>query len=47
MIVCLQQEVELTDEEKDIKAYLSDGEPLSPHILNMVIRPFWKEEPYM
>ncbi|XP_030261487.1 adenylate kinase 9 isoform X1 [Sparus aurata] len=42
----MEQEV-LTDEEKDIKAYLSDGEPLSPRILNMVIRPFWKEEPYM
>ncbi|XP_073349311.1 adenylate kinase 9 [Pagrus major] len=43
----MEQEVVLTDEENDIKAYLSDGEPLSLHILNMVIRPFWKEEPYM
>ncbi|XP_051264627.1 adenylate kinase 9 isoform X2 [Dicentrarchus labrax] len=40
------EEVVLTDEENAIKAYLSDGEPLSPHILDMVIRPYWKQEPY-
>ena len=45
--VCLQQDDVLTDEEKAIKAYLSDGEPLSPQILDMVIRPYWKQEPYM
>lgn len=43
----LLQEVVLTDEENAIKAYLSDGEPLSHQILDMVIRPYWKEEPYM
>ncbi len=37
----------LTDEEKAIKAYLSDGDPLGPQILDMVIRSFWKQEPYM
>lgn len=37
----------LTDEEKAIKAYLSDGEPLTPQILDMVIEPYWKQEPYM
>lgn len=47
MIVCLQQEAVLTDEEKAIKAYLSDGDPLSPQILDMVVRPYWKQEPYM
>ncbi|KAM9339254.1 adenylate kinase 9 [Symphorus nematophorus] len=37
----------LTDEEKAIKAYLSHGDALSPQILDMVIRPYWKQEPYM
>ncbi|XP_026196504.1 adenylate kinase 9 isoform X2 [Anabas testudineus] len=41
------EEVELTDEEKAIKAYLSDGEPLTPEILNELIAPYWKQEPYM
>ncbi|CAB1435475.1 unnamed protein product [Pleuronectes platessa] len=41
------EEVELTDEENAIKDYLSDGDPLTPHILDMVIAPFWKQEPYM
>lgn len=44
--VCLLKE-ELTDEEKVIKAYLSDGDPLTPQILDMVIEPYWKQEPYM
>ncbi|XP_076612348.1 adenylate kinase 9 isoform X2 [Chaetodon auriga] len=43
----MEQEVILTDEEKAIKAYLSDGDPLSPQILDMVVRPYWKQEPYM
>ncbi|XP_054474711.1 adenylate kinase 9 [Anoplopoma fimbria] len=42
-----EQEVVLTDEEKAIKAYLSDGDPLTPQILDMVIAPYWKEEPYI
>ncbi|XP_034018068.1 adenylate kinase 9 [Thalassophryne amazonica] len=37
----------LTSEEKAIEAYLSNGEPLTAEILNMVIAPFWKQEPYM
>ncbi|XP_044232196.1 adenylate kinase 9 isoform X1 [Thunnus albacares] len=41
------EEVVLTDEEKAIQAYLSDGEPLAPQILDMVIAPYWKQEPYM
>lgn len=45
--VCPQQEVELTDEEKAVKAYLADGEPLTPEILNKLIAPYWKQEPYM
>lgn len=45
--MCLQEEVVLTDKEKAIKAYLSDGDPLSPQILDMVIRPYWEQEPYM
>ncbi|KAM7395370.1 hypothetical protein PAMA_006910 [Pampus argenteus] len=42
-----REEVVLTDEEKAIKAYLSYGDPLTPHILDMVIAPYWKQEPYM
>ncbi|XP_034999516.2 adenylate kinase 9 [Hippoglossus stenolepis] len=41
------EEVELTAEEISVKAYLSDGDPLTPQILDMVIAPFWKQEPYM
>ncbi|XP_069370668.1 adenylate kinase 9 [Paralichthys olivaceus] len=41
------EEVELTDEEIAIKAYLSDGESLTPQILDMVVAPFWKQEPYI
>ncbi|XP_034555304.1 adenylate kinase 9 isoform X2 [Notolabrus celidotus] len=43
----MEQEEALTDEEEAIKAYLSDGEPLPPEILDNVIKPFWKQEPYM
>ncbi|XP_044026265.1 adenylate kinase 9 isoform X2 [Siniperca chuatsi] len=43
----MEQQVVLTDEEKAIKAYLSDGDPLTPEILDMVIAPYWKQEPYM
>nr|XP_057912171.1 adenylate kinase 9 isoform X2 [Doryrhamphus excisus] len=41
------EEVELTEEEISIKAYLVDDVPLSQHILEKVITPYWKEEPYM
>ncbi|KAK7907798.1 hypothetical protein WMY93_016410 [Mugilogobius chulae] len=42
-----EEEMVLTNDEKEIVAYLSDGEPLSPHILDMVLLPYWKQEPYM
>ncbi|XP_034755963.1 adenylate kinase 9 isoform X2 [Etheostoma cragini] len=41
------EEVVLTDEEMAIKAYLSDGDPLTPEILDMIIAPYWNQEPYM
>ncbi|XP_034436680.1 adenylate kinase 9-like [Hippoglossus hippoglossus] len=41
------EEVKLTDEEDAIKAYLSDGDSLSPQILERVIAPFWDQEPYI
>lgn len=44
--MCLQQEVGLTDVEMAIKAYLSNENPLSPQILDMVIAPYWNQEPY-
>uniref|UniRef100_I3K723 Adenylate kinase 9 n=1 Tax=Oreochromis niloticus TaxID=8128 RepID=I3K723_ORENI len=37
---------ELTEDEMAIKAYLSDGDPLNPKILDMTIAPYWKHEPY-
>lgn len=43
----VQDKVELTDDEKQIVAYLSDGEPLSPHILEKVLISYWKQDPYM
>ncbi|XP_075315081.1 adenylate kinase 9 [Odontesthes bonariensis] len=42
----IEQEVVLTEEEMAIKAYLSDGEQLSAQILDMVIAPYWIQEPY-
>ncbi|XP_058469998.1 adenylate kinase 9 [Solea solea] len=42
-----EPKVVLTDEEMAIKAYLSNGDPLSPQVLDMVIAPYWKQEPYM
>ena len=45
--LCPQQGVVLTDEEMAIIAYLSDGDQLNPQILDMVIAPYWKQEPYM
>ncbi|CAF4826662.1 unnamed protein product, partial [Rotaria sp. Silwood1] len=37
---------ELTAEEENIKAYLQDGEPLAPEILDKIIKPWWIEEPF-
>ncbi|KAL3052487.1 hypothetical protein OYC64_005101 [Pagothenia borchgrevinki] len=42
----IEPEVVLTEEEKDIKAYLSEGDPLPLQILDTVIAPYWKQEPY-
>ncbi|KAM4529308.1 adenylate kinase 9 [Fundulus diaphanus] len=36
----------MTEEELAIKAFLSHGEALSPHILDMIVLPYFKEEPY-
>ncbi|XP_024863203.1 adenylate kinase 9 isoform X2 [Kryptolebias marmoratus] len=41
------EDVSMTEEEMAIKAYLSSGDSLSPEILDMVITPYWKQEPYM
>ncbi|XP_041832401.1 adenylate kinase 9 isoform X1 [Melanotaenia boesemani] len=43
----VEQEVELTENEMAIKAYLSGEAPLSPIILDMVILLYWKQEPYL
>ena len=40
------QPEELTPEEENIKAYLQDGEPLTPEILDKIVKPWWTEEPY-
>ncbi|CAF3709748.1 unnamed protein product [Adineta steineri] len=37
---------ELTAEEENIKAYLQDGEPLTPELLDRIVKPWWTEEPY-
>ncbi|CAF1405575.1 unnamed protein product [Rotaria sordida] len=37
---------ELTADEENIKAYLQDGEPLAPEILDKIVKPWWTEEPY-
>ncbi|XP_063757950.1 adenylate kinase 9 [Eleginops maclovinus] len=42
----IEQEMVLTEEEKAIKAYLSEGDPLPLQILDTVIAPYWKQEPY-
>lgn len=40
------QAEELTPEEENIKAYLQDGEPLTPELLDKIVKPWWTEEPY-
>lgn len=42
----VQPEVELTEDEQAIKAYLSNGESLNAKILDMIIKPLWEQEPY-
>ncbi|XP_061900631.1 adenylate kinase 9-like isoform X1 [Entelurus aequoreus] len=41
------QDGELAEEEISIKAYLVDGIPLSQHVLEKVLNPYWKTEPFM
>ncbi|XP_037541400.1 adenylate kinase 9 [Nematolebias whitei] len=41
------EDVSMTEEETAIKAYLSSGVQLSPEILDMVLAPYWKQEPYL
>ncbi|KAA0708502.1 Adenylate kinase 9 [Triplophysa tibetana] len=36
----------LTHDEEAIKAYLQDGDPLPPEILEMVLLQWWDQEPY-
>ncbi|KAM4713125.1 adenylate kinase 9 [Anableps anableps] len=43
----IEQGDDMTEEELAIKAYLSNGEALSPQILDMIVLPYFKEEPYM
>ncbi|XP_016527420.1 adenylate kinase 9 isoform X2 [Poecilia formosa] len=42
----IDEEVFLTEDELIIKAYLADGEPLTNQVLDMVILPYFREEPY-
>ncbi|XP_029705285.1 adenylate kinase 9-like isoform X1 [Takifugu rubripes] len=42
----IQEEVILTEEETAIKSYLSVRDPLSPEILDNILKPYWEEEPY-
>lgn len=39
-------ELELTEDEQAIKAYLSTGESLNAKILDTIVKPLWQEEPY-
>ncbi|KAM9354982.1 adenylate kinase 9 [Pholidichthys leucotaenia] len=41
-----EQEAVLTDDELAIQSYLSNGDTLSPQILDLVIALFWEREPY-
>lgn len=38
--------MQLTEDEKAIQAYLSEGVPLRPGILDIGLKPYWEEEPY-
>ncbi|NWH78522.1 KAD9 kinase, partial [Piaya cayana] len=41
-----KQEVELTDEEKAIKANLMDNEVLPPEVLDNIVLDWWRKEPF-
>ncbi|XP_035277888.1 adenylate kinase 9 isoform X1 [Anguilla anguilla] len=40
------EEVVFTAEEEMIKSYLSEGQPLPPEVMDMVLPQWWEEEPY-
>ncbi|XP_008395990.1 adenylate kinase 9 isoform X2 [Poecilia reticulata] len=42
----IDEEMFLTEDELVIKAYLAEGEPLTNQVLDMVILPYFQEEPY-
>ncbi|KAF7230651.1 adenylate kinase 9 isoform X1 [Nothobranchius furzeri] len=42
-----QPETVMTGAELAIKAHLSDGAPLSSKVLQTIVTPFWKQEPFM
>ncbi|XP_014328191.1 adenylate kinase 9 isoform X2 [Xiphophorus maculatus] len=42
----IDKEVFLTENELVIKAYLADGEPMTPHVLDMILLRYFQEEPY-
>lgn len=41
-----QPELELTEDERAITAYLSTGESLNAKILDIIVKPLWQQEPY-
>ncbi|XP_051954117.1 adenylate kinase 9 [Xyrauchen texanus] len=41
-----KEDLELTEDEEAIKAYLQDGDPLPPEILEKVLLQWWYQEPY-
>ncbi|XP_037100184.1 adenylate kinase 9 isoform X2 [Syngnathus acus] len=42
-----EEDAGLTDEEIGIKAYLADDVPLSSQVLEEIVNPYWKKEPYL
>ncbi len=41
-----EAEVELTEDEEAIKAYLETGEPLPADLLDKIVAPWWKQQPF-
>ncbi|XP_043962483.1 adenylate kinase 9 isoform X2 [Gambusia affinis] len=42
----IEEEVFLTENELVMKAYLADGEPMTHQVLDMILLPYFQEEPY-
>ncbi|XP_054876008.1 adenylate kinase 9 [Poeciliopsis prolifica] len=42
----IEEEVFLTEDELVIKAYLTDGEPMTPQVLDMILLPYFQDEPF-